>query len=256
MAAQEHPSPQFPKLPKKALMKERKSPRGLVPTALYGRYDEPYNQYLTELDPRGTSPQGEAVRFALAAARDLRFREFLARLSMPQYMRYSLAALAKSCDISLPEWAEFWQKASTQRALAQVQIALPALTADMLGDARTTAEVCSRCDGLGWIRCEFGLPDETPGLDALDEQSMRRTCPDCDGKGKRPKPGDTDSRKLLLEMVGVTGKRGGGPAVQITQNFGGANIEAAQDKLNKISFEIGDEVVDADPAAEREMPDA
>lgn len=234
-------------VPAKKYMKERRSPRGLVPTATYGRLDTVYQEYLSDIDPGGDSDRSKAIRFALASARDTRFREFIARLGQPSYHTWSLAALAKSCDISLPEWAEFFQKSQTQRALAQAQIALPNLTTDLIKDARRQSQVCARCDGLGSVPCEFGLPDDTPGID-VDEQTgnMKRTCPECRGKGRKKIPGDTDSRKMLLEMTGVIGKRGS-PAVSIVQHFGGANIEAAQSRLNAVTFDVTAEPADDAP---------
>src|SRR6266404_3795600 len=36
--------------------------RGLVPTAEFGHLDEPYNAYLSELDPRSGTDRSDAVR--------------------------------------------------------------------------------------------------------------------------------------------------------------------------------------------------
>jgi hypothetical protein len=38
-------------------------------------------------------------------------------------------------------------------------------------------------------------------------------------------------------------KKGGGAAVQITQNFGGMGIESAVDRMSAISFNVDDEDV-------------
>lgn len=226
------------KVPTKHLVKEAHSPRGLVPSTSYGRLDIPYNTYLAELDPKGESERSEAVRFALAASNDVRFRAFLTNLSDPLYKTYSLATIAKLSDISLPQFAEFWQKAQHSRALAIAQTALPALTVDLVEDARSVQASCDRCDGFGWVYCEDLVPANTPGLIQIsdsEETRQIRSCPLCKGTGTTRTPGDVDSRKMLLDMTGVSKK---GPSMQITQNFGGMAIESAVEKMSRVSFDL------------------
>jgi len=230
------------------LIKEPHSPRGLVPSSTYGRFDEPYNAYLDSLDPRGESPRSKAVQFALASARDQRFQRFFEFLYDGRFKKTSLAALAKMCDIGLPEWAEFWQKATVQRALAKAQDALPNLAEDLIEDARSRVVGCERCGGKGLIR------DECPmcGNQVLDcphcgGKGVMLDCPDCGATGRQRKPGDTDSRKMLLEMTGLGGRRA--PMVQINQDFSTTGIGSSVDRLSKISFEVQSE-----PAQEGSAP--
>jgi|WetSurMetagenome_2_1015567.scaffolds.fasta_scaffold01336_9 hypothetical protein len=226
-------------MPRPKFMIERRSPRGLVPTSTYGKLDVSYCAYLDELDPLGDSERSIAVRFALATARDDRFREFLTRIQEPAYRRISLAATAKQVGLSLPEWAEFWQKAQVQRALVKAQDALADITAGIITDALPGLTSCGRCDGFGWVYSESEIPADTPGLDQLAKRTIR-TCPECKGAGRVRKTGDSEARKMILEMTGVAGKRNG-PAVQIQQNFGG--IGSSLEKLNSVAFDLSSEGV-------------
>lgn len=230
---------------KPKLMRERQSPRGLVPVA--GRLDTTYNDYLANIGLRDESRQPQ-IELALASSNDIRFRTFLDYLTNPAYRRWSLAAIAKACDISLPQWAEFWQKSQHQRALAIAQQGITDhIVPDMVYDARSKDMPCDRCDGFGFVYADDlpkGAKDVRP-MDAADPTSRPiRTCPLCKGIGTLKQVGDTDSRKMLLEMSGMTGKKGS--AVQITQHFGGMGIESAVERLNKISFDVGGDVIDVE----------
>lgn len=232
------------KLVKEAGKGERESGRGLVPAASHGRFDEPYNSYLGELKPRDNTE----FQFACASSTDIRFRMFLEHLSEPRYRRYSLATIAKKCDISLPQFHEFWQSAQKNIALARAQGALPALYSDLIEDAKTRSVPCVRCDGFGFI------PDGSSESSNLEQTNVPagvpgkiRTCPQCKGVGTQREPGNQHARDKILETTGMV-KRGGGAAVQITQHFGGMGIESAVDTMSQISFAVDDDVIDITPA--------
>lgn len=213
---------------------EKESGRGLVPAMSHGRMDAPYNAYLQELDPN-ESPE---MQFALASSNDVRFREFLDRLGKPQHRTWSLATIAKSCDISLPQFHQFWQDAQKNIAMARAQNALPTLISDLAADARTRMVSCSRCDGYGQVS------DHNSKLED-DQPPPLKTCPQCKGKGEQREIGNAHARDKLLEVTGMV-KKGGGAAVQITQNFGGMGIESAVDRMSAISFNV-DDVIDVTP---------
>ncbi len=231
----------------KDLMIERGSPRGLVPNLHFGAFDISYNEYLAKLDPRGDSEQSEAVRFALASASDKRFQTFFERLQDPTCKRYTLATIAKYCDISLPQMAEFWNKAQKMRALVKAQEGIVSFIPDMVEEAHTQDLACDRCDGFGFVYVEDQPADPKLGIKPLrpDDPASRmiRTCPNCKGTGRSKKEGNPDSRKQLLEMTGMVG-RGGGASVKLVQNFGGSTMESAVERMNRVTFEVGDDVVD------------
>jgi hypothetical protein len=75
-----------------------------------------FNDFLASLDLRGDSKDSQVAHIALACSSGPRFREFLERSEQPCYRRCHLAAIAQSCDISLDEFREFWQRAGHGRA--------------------------------------------------------------------------------------------------------------------------------------------
>lgn len=244
-----------PKKPKSVALMREPGGRGLVPIA--GKLDHSYNEYLEGIGIRDPERRQE-VELALAASNDKRFNLFLSYLPNPRYRRASLSSIAKACAIPLPQFMEFWQKAQHTRALAVAQEGITKhVVPDMVEDSRSKDVPCDRCDGFGWVYAEDGLPKTTKGLRKMDDSDPKsrqiRACPLCSGTGNIRKTGDTDSRKMLLEMSGLTNKKGS--AVQITQHFGGMGIESAVERLNRVSFDLGDDSVidvEAVPASESE----
>lgn len=235
------PSAVKPSQPKKALtIREPGGLRGEVPACGSGEVDVSYLAYLTKLEPRADSDRGRALRHALALSRDPRFVEFLRRLSAPRYSRWRLETIAKSCEISLPQFAEFWKSAQQMRALAIAQDGAVEVMDDLVEDAKRQRGICDRCDGYGFVKVEADDPFRE--IDESRPDAMpTRECPKCLGKGMLLKEGSSEARKLLFETAGLSGKRA--PMVQINQSFGGASIESAVDRLNRINFDV-----DADAA--------
>ncbi len=235
------------------MLEGKGSVRGLVPTSSFGIRDTTYNEYLDGFDPRGDEPKAAAIRLALAQATDIRFREFLERVMDPRCKRMSLAALAKERGIPLHEMAEFWQKAQHQRALAIAQNGVIEVMEDIVYDARSKEEPCGRCDGFGVVYVEDGM-GKFADVEKLEpenpESKSIRACPQCKGTGLGHKSGDTDARRMLLETAGYTGKKSGGAGVQIVQNFGGAGMESAVDKLSKVNFDVDFEEVSSESEGE------
>lgn len=225
----------------KPLIKEKKSPRGLVPSSSFGRLDVAYNQFLGDVDPRNN----DYAQYALAAATDIRYREFLRLIGEQRYRTWSLAAIAKVCDLSLPEFGDFWRKAQLQRGMTAAINAIPTLTQDLIGDAASQQLVCERCDGFGTVlRDGEDEEDDAERKGRGTAKQKIRTCPNCKGIGTVRKAGDSHARDKLLEMTGLGKKGGGGAAVVINQNFGGMGIESATDRLDKISFTFDAEAED------------
>lgn len=214
---------------------EKDSGRGLVPD---GNHDEPYNAYLEQLDPNGSTKDANEVRFALAASNDVRFRSFLECLNQPRFKRSRLATIAKACDISLPQFFEFWQSSQKTIALARAQSAIPDLIGDMAIDARSRMITCGRCDGYGVV-ADYADKDEDSKLEGSKVPDKVKPCPNCtDSPGKVREVGNQHARDRLLEVTGMTKKGGDRAGVSIIQNFGGATMESAVDSLGKISFDV------------------
>jgi len=192
------------------------------------------NAFLTALDPRGESKESKAIRFSLACSRDIRFPEFLERLYQPRYRRWSLAAIVKSCDISLGEFLAFWQNAQVERAIAIAYRAAPAVVAAKVSAALGREVVCNRCDGLGWVEivgiAALAPPDMIPGYlgRVPGHSAARRTCPKCDGSGKMREPPNLRACEKVLEIAGLIGRRSAVRQV-ITYDYGSELRDAEPD---------------------------
>lgn len=224
----------------RALTIEKDKQRGLVPSRAFGSKDKVYGAYLTHINPR----ENGHVQKALACSADPRFREFLSRIQTNRYKRVSLQTIAKACSIDLKEFNDWWNRESTQTAIAIAQNSSVDITSDMVADARTTETACERCDGMTWIGAPAGLPLETPGyrpMQSGEEIAWIRDCPNCEG-GKTRKIGDSHSRDRVLELSGLI-KKGGGVSVNVN-NFGGASHASAVADLDGVmTMDVGfDEV--------------
>lgn len=231
------------------------STRGLVPTVSFARYDIAYNDYLATIDPRGDSKDSAAMRLALAGTSDYRFKNFLEEAGKPSNRGLTLAAIAKMCEISLVEFQDWRQKAQTQRILAKAQEGMLAVTDDLVENARNRDVACDRCDGFGSVVCDSKAPRSTPGLRRVKgikkaDDTWMRDCPACKGKGTLRGSGSEHAIDKLIDMTGLSSKSKGGAAVQIVQNFGGASMDSAVDRLSKITFDVGDAIdVEAEPSS-------
>ena len=185
--------------------------------------DGAFEAFLHALDPRGDSKPSKLFRFALAKSRDQRFRTFVERLYRPRYQRWSLAAIARSCDLTLADFMAFWQRAQIDQAVAILTYAAPDVAAGLVKAALPREEVCGRCEGLGWLYVEAWVPPElVPGylgpIAGDPEYRAARTCPFCEGTGKVVRPGDVKAAGKVLAIAGLVEERA--PAVQINQQFG------------------------------------
>jgi len=184
------------------------------PTPAYHTTDQALNSFLTSLHPRGDSEDPKVLRLALACSRDLRFREFLERLYHPRYARWSLAAIATSCDLTLGEFRQFWQKALVDRAIEIAQLSSRAIVAGMVRQAMPRDVVCDRCVGRAWVVDEKDLPAELiPGyLRHLPDGRPIRTCATAMARARSSSPVTLRPRESCSKSPGTFGKRA---AVQV-----------------------------------------
>lgn len=228
--------------PQPKMIVEKKSPRGLVPSSTFGITDLPYNSLLDQIDPRN-NPHAQ---LALAASTDKRFRMFMEIVNKPPFNRYSLATCAKKLEISITEFADFWRKANTTRAIARAAERLPEITNDMADDAMTQKEACGRCDGWGFVKvAEDDMPElvdggPVPGNIRPMGQKWVRDCPQCNATGKISKAGDSHARDKILLMNGISTGKSAGVNVSIN-NFGGMGIENAGGRMSAVTFDVSAE---------------
>lgn len=220
---------------KMKVIREKDGLRGEVPSYLEGRRDRVFATYLDTLNPRAN----EHLQQALASSPDVRFQAFLDRVMNPRFLRVSLATMAKGCGISLAEFQKWYANASTQRAIANAQVASPGILSDLVDDSKSKLDVCDRCDGLGTVEApapsESNSSSKIPGYRLVkratrnSEAIYSRTCPRCQGKGQIKRPGDAHARDRVLEMAGLKDSPKG---ASVVLNFGGASHSSAVALLN------------------------
>jgi len=183
---------------------KRKSPAkketALVPVSLV---QEPVER--TAIDTWMDAVDKQTLEDALAFSDDARFQRFLSIWQSPDGLKRSAASIAQTCGIRLDEFVKFYQNSAVQRGMVRMSEHLPQVLEDVAVDAKSKYVMCETCGGEGEISDKKGKNE--------------RVCPTCKGKGEVRKVGDSDSRKLVFESIGLTGKRG--PMVAIQQNFEG-----------------------------------
>ena len=215
-------------------MREPDGIRGVVPSRAEGYKDRVYGEYMRSLKVR----ENEELHHALALNSDPKFQEFLERIRHKSFKRISIQTIAKQCGISLLEFQSWWNKASSQSAIAKAQQASSIVVEDMIEDAKSKSGACPRCDGLTWISAQPGLPNKTPGYRLLEKGNVLegvqdkyiRDCPECqDGTVRRP--GDPHARDRVLEVSGLI-QRGKGVNISLNQQFSGQQHSSAVTDLD------------------------
>jgi len=240
--------------PRRKLIQERDGVRGvggLVPAGSDAHLDTEYARYLDDIG-LASDP---ALKAALASSPDIRFQLFLKYLALPSSAKtkHPLVYCAKRATIDMSEMMAWVSKAHNARALALAQAAAPKINQAMAVDAESRMICCERCDGLGFVNADEGLPPETPGYRILRMISRKvkdpelgevteeipvwiRDCPAGCTRGKLREPGDEFSREKLLEQTGAINRKGMG--IQIINNLGGQSMPSAVARLDPMVIEI------------------
>lgn len=143
-------------------------------------------------------------------------------LSDPAYAHVSFATLARKANIALQELQEIYTNGMRHIGLLKMATSLPDIMGDVAEDAKTTMEVCPRCDGFKIVP-------------APDNQT--RDCPLCKGKGEIRRTGDKHARDLVFESAKLI--KQSGPMFAIQQNFGqmDTRMESMLKKTRQIVLE-------------------
>jgi hypothetical protein len=144
---------------------------------------------------------GELSR-ALEFSEDPKAAQFLADLADPRYSKWTASALASRNGFSPLRITDIFRNHMLANASLEFVKKAPEVSKDVVEDARSTRVSCSRCDGLGYINEEVEEGEKIV--------HVKHKCPNCRGSGTTRKPGDSDSRKLMYEVIGLAGKRAGG----------------------------------------------
>jgi hypothetical protein len=143
----------------------------------------------------------------------------------------SMASLAKRNGIPMDMMAEIWRSYCLSKGMMTVVSRAPEFAEEAIESAKSTNICCPRCDGEGEVESRKSPGDWNP-------------CPQCEGKRVIRKSGDANSRKILFDTVGWTGKTG--PQVQV--NIGGGHslesVMSGIDNLLERSGDMGGPIVD------------
>ena len=132
-----------------------------------------------------------------------------------------LIALARKYGFTPRTLLGIWSNYKMAQADAVVRMHLPEIARDLVEDSRSTDVSCPTCNAIGQI----AVPDDLrePGSSPI------QLCPQCQGRRTIRKPGDADSRKTLLEAIGLIG--GAKATVSIKNNLNFHGVESVLDEI-------------------------
>jgi hypothetical protein len=158
------------------------------------------------------------------ASSDERAQALLARLLDPSCRKHSLPQLAKEVGLTYPQVLKLVTNYRLDQGLLRMSAHVPQVLEDVAIDSESKLIACPACQGSGQLE----TVDRKTG-----EITDTKACWSCDATGKLRKVGDADSRKLMLETLGLTGRRGPMIAQQFI-NAGGQSVEDALDTVASV----------------------
>ena len=135
----------------------------------------------------------------------------------PDFHRYSLVQLCRHVGANIIDLYEAWRSYQHSVGLIRALGHVPDILDDIAVDARAKDRVCPTCRGTG--------------------QGEGGDCLTCDGQKIVRVSGDTDSRKIILEATGITGK-GRGVNININNTIG--KTDSMEDVINITGRILGD----------------
>ena len=139
---------------------------------------------------------------------DERFFRLYDALHDDAYRNTSPGTLCRRFGISLQDLVDVWREYNSLLGQMYMSTHLPQIMRDVTNNAMSRDVVCPRCDGLKTVR---------------DGEVESRTCPVCKGEGQVQVPGDPHARELVLEVLGITGRKE--PAIRIEHNVRAESME-------------------------------
>ena len=140
-----------------------------------------------------------------------RFYRLYDALHDDAYRNTSPGTLCRRFGVSLQDLVDVWIEYNRLMGLMYAATQLQQIMTDVTNNALSRDVVCPRCDGLKTVR---------------DGEAESRICPVCEGEGTVKVPGDPHARELVLEVLGVTGRKG--PALRIEENV---RVESMEELL-------------------------
>ncbi len=159
---------------------------------------------------------GEEFHECLADQEEQKFKTLRALMFDVRYRHLSFAAKCRQSRVTLTDLNNIWKDYNLQKGMIRMATHTPQVMEDVAVDAKSRIVACVKCQGLGVIG-----------------EAGNQPCPDCFGEGKIRVAGDSESRKLMFETMGLAGKKG--PMVAIQQNFGsGESLESLVGTAQKL----------------------
>lgn len=147
------------------------------------RWDRPMHEFLHNV------PLDQFVE-AVQLQDDDRFRAFHASIIDKRNARLTIVALCRRHRLTLTDLQEMWRAHQVARGVMGMSTYLPKVMENVAKDADSFQDICPTCQGKGKL-----------------SRKSRVACPRCNGHGVIQKPGDIESRRMLLEATGVIGKK-------------------------------------------------
>lgn len=170
--------------------------------SLHGCHDIPYNRFIERIDSEAFQEalgMQKAIRYQMALKRILNHNVILSRGGRA---RSFVSTILKEEGITLQEAVEVYGRWMLAKATQVAVYRAPQIMNDIADDASNKQVVCPRCDGLGTLDVDLGESQKKKAKATI------RTCPECKGIGTITQSGDSESRRIILEVAGLAGKRG------------------------------------------------
>jgi hypothetical protein len=166
-----------------------------------------------------------ALKLALSRHGSDRALRFLSALINPKNKGVDVADLAEKHGISYNDLMTVWQNDRLSAALAHLYDGAVTVAEHIVKDAESTYVCCSRCDGSGVMRAQYG-----------DTKAKWVKCVNCNGAGITRKVGDSKSRQQVLEATGIV-KSGGGVTVNVGSSAASA-VDSVLDEMEGITIPV------------------
>lgn len=167
----------------------------------------------------------EELKPVLRSVADKRFEQMFDMMHDPAHSNKSLSTIARECGVQHMELCDAIRKYKMGIGIVRMSKHVPDIMEDVAVDAKSREDVCPHCEGVGTV-----LRDQTVQMEgeSLKATKVPVECPKCHGKTTIRKPGDTNSRKLIYESIGLTGKT---PLIAVQNNTLTATFDGPEELL-------------------------
>ena len=146
------------------------------------RYDRPMHEFFNNIPL-------EEFTVALALQDDERLKDFHQSITDPRNARLTLVTLCRRHEVTLTDLQKVWREHQVNLGLMGMANHAPRVMENIATDAASYNDICPTCRGKGKIFSK-----------------AKSFCPRCAGHGVVKRPGDLESRHIMMEALGVTGK--------------------------------------------------